>query len=249
MTQASPAHDALHNELLAALPRVEFESIIHALERVELEVGDVLWESEDERQHIYFPTTALICLLYETEDGMSVEAGIIGRQGLVGVCIYMGDPHMADRAVVFRAGVAYRMKAREVTDEFSDCGDFQDMMMCYTQTVVAQISQSSLCNRLHNVEQQLCRLLLIAHDHQLGDEVGQDTILMTHEQMSCILGVRRESVSLAAAALKDKGIIEYARGHITLLDRNLLEDGACECYGVENEHYKRILGQYIRHHK
>lgn len=242
-------HEALQNVLLAALPSSEFEKIASSLERVEHKVGDVLWESEEKNTHVYFPTTSLICLLYESEDGVSIEVGIVGRSGLVGISTVMIDPRMSHRAVAYRAGTSYRMKAGIAQSEFADCGDFQDMTMCYTQTLIAQVSQSAICNRLHSVEQQLCRFLLIAHDHQDSEVIPDtDTILMTHDQMSTLLGVRRESVSLAAATLKEKGVIDYVRGEIQLIDRETLEKEACECYGVETEQFNRILAKYVRQH-
>ena len=242
-------HAALQNVLLAALPSGEFEKIAPFLDEVTHDVGDILWESEEKNTHVYFPVTSLICLLYESEEGVSIEVGIIGRSGLVGISTVMIDPRMSHRAVAYRAGISYRMKASEAQSEFSDCGDFQDMTMCYTQTLIAQVSQSAICNRLHSVEQQLCRFLLIAHDHQNSDLIPDtDKILMTHDQMSTLLGVRRESVSLAAAGLKEKGVIDYVRGEIQLKDRELLENAACECYGVETEQFNRILAKYVRQH-
>lgn len=249
MSESAIQNEALVNNLLSALPSGELEKIEPLLASVELAVGDVLWESEEKRKYIYFPTTALICLLYENEDGVSVEVGIVGNSGLIGVGTYLGDPRMVDRAVVFRGGNAIRMNASHVKEEFEQCGDFQDMMMAYTQALIAQVSQTAICNRLHNIEQKLCRLLLIAHDHQKSDAIDEtNTILMTHDQMSSILGVRRESVSIAAASLKDKGVIEYARGEIKLLSRKKLEAEACECYSVETEQYDKILEKYLRKH-
>ena len=229
--------------MLSALPEAEFDSIYPALELVDLEVGDILWESEEVREHVYFPTTALICLLYESDEGVSVEVGIAGRQGLLGVATFMGEARMAKRAVVQSAGQAYRMRAKDVKEEFSECGDFQDICMAYTQTLIAQISQTAICNQLHSVEQRFCRYLLINHDH-----LQSNTVLMTHDQISNVLGVRRESVSMAAAAIRDGGLIEYSRGKITLIDRKGLEKTVCECYGVVKEQYERILTKYIKNH-
>lgn len=243
MPATKTVDDALENQILAALPKSEFEKIRPSLELVNLELNEVLWEMEEKRKYIYFPTTAMICLLYETEEGVSVEVGITGRQGLVGIATFMGDARMAKRAVVQREGIAYRMKAKDATNEFSECGDFQDICMAYTQTFIAQISQSAICNRLHTVEQQLCRYLLINHDHQQSK-----TFLMTHDQISNVLGVRRESVSLAAAQLQNNGLIEYSRGKIEMLDRKGLEATVCECYGVVKEQYDRILKKYISKH-
>lgn len=236
--------DALRNQLLAALPDSEREKILPALEYVDLENGEVLWEAEEKQDHIYFPTTALICLLYDSEAGVSVEVGITGRQGLVGVSTFMTEAAMATRAVTYREGGAYRMKASAVKSEFAECGDFQDICMCFTQTLIAQISQTAICNRLHSVEQKLCRFLLYVHDHH------QSNVLhLTHEQIAQALGVRRETVSVAAASLQSNKVIKYARGRIRVPDRKKLEDFACECYGVETAHYKQVLGKYMAKHK
>ncbi len=243
-TLTKTQHDAQQNLLLSALPESEFQTILPALELVDLEVGDVLWESEETRHYIYFPTTALVCLLYESDEGISVEVGIAGRQGLLGVATFMSEARMPKRAVVQVAGQAYRMKADAVQAEFSHCGDFQDVCMAYTQMLIAQISQSAICNQLHSVEQRFCRYLLINHDHHQSEK-----FLMTHDQISNVLGVRRESVTLAAAALRDQGLIEYSRGKITLLDRKSMERAVCECYGVVKEQYDRILEKYLTTHE
>lgn len=236
--------DALRNQLLAALPDDEFEKIRPSLELVELETGQVLWEAETKRKHIYFPTTAIICLLYDSETGVSIEVGITGRQGLVGVSTFMSEASMATRAVTYREGQAYRMSASAVKSEFGECGDFQDICMYFTQTHIVQVSQTAICNRLHSVDQQLCRFLLYVHDHQQND-----VVYLTHEQISQALGVRRETVSLAASTLQENKLISYSRGRIKVLDRKGLESFACECYRVETDHYRRVLSKYIAKHK
>lgn len=244
MPETKSQDDALQNRLLAALPEGEFRKIRPALELVTLETGEILWEAEEKRRHVYFPTTALICLLYDSSEGISIQVGMTGRQGLVGVSTFMSEASMATRAIAYRQGQAYRMKASDVRDEFGECGDFQDICMYFTQTLIAQISQTAICNRIHSVEQQLCRFLLHIHDHQ-----GSELFLMTHEQVAQALGVRRESVSLAAAQLQQTGLICYSRGKIELLNRKHMESTACECYHVETEHYDRILGKYVLKHR
>jgi CRP-like cAMP-binding protein len=235
--------EALLNQLLAALPESEYLKIRPALERVELERGQVLWEAEELNQHIYFPATAMICMLYETESGQSIEVGMIGRQGLVGIATFMGDADLLHRVVVERAGSAYRMKGVDAMEEFSESGDFQDMLMCYTQSLITQISQTAVCNQLHSVDQQLCRWLLMNHDHQ-----QTKTFLMTHDQIGNLLGVRRESVSLAASNLQDRGLIKCTRGKILLIDRAGLEASSSECYGIVKKQYDRMLSKYIKIH-
>lgn len=243
MAKKQKEDEALKNKLLAALPEVEFKKIRPLLEEVDLELDEVLWEMDEKRRFVYFPTTAMICLLYDADEGVSIEVGMTGRQGMVGVVTFIGDARMAKRAVVQREGKAFRMKADDVEEEFASCPDFQDICMSYTQTLIAQISQNAICNRLHTVEQQLCRYLLVNYDN-----LQTKTFSMTHEQISNVFGVRRESVSLAAAGLKDLGLIEYSRGTLTILDRPGLLKAACECYEVVREQYDRILSKYIKIH-
>lgn len=231
--------DPLQNLLLAAMPPAELAKIRPILELVNLKHDDVLWEADEKRKYVYFPTTAIICLLYESDEGDSIEVGMTGRKGMVGVVTFMGDSRMAKRAIVHHAGKAYRMRAKDVEDQFDLCSYFHDICLCYTQTLLAQLSQNAICNRLHSVEQQVCRYLLNNHD-----DLQTDTFLMTHEQISNVLGVRRESVSVATASLRDGGWIKAQRGKITLLDRKRLEARACECFGVVQEQYDRILGDY-----
>ncbi len=224
----------------------EFKKILPALEHVELETGQVLWEAEDLRTHVYFPTTAMIALLYDSHDGVSVQIAITGRLGLVGVSTFMSGISAASRAVVYREGEAYRMNAVAVREEFGECGDFQDICMYFTQTLINQIAQTAICNRLHSVEQQLCRFMLYMHD--ISKYHQSDIVLLTHEQIAQALGVRRETISLAARTLQDRGLIEYSRGRITVLDRQALSNFACECYHVDTEHYQCVLGKYIAKH-
>ena len=243
MPATKKSEETIQNQLLAALPESEFKKIQPLLKLVDLEMNEVLWEMEEKRKYVYFPTTAMICLLYETEEGQSIQVGMTGRQGMVGVVTFIGDSRMAKRAVVQREGQAYRMNAKDVEETLSECGDFQDICMCYTQTLIAQISQTAICYRLHSVEQQLCRYLLINYDN-----LQTMTFSMTHEQISSVLGVRRESVSLAASELRYKGLIKYSRGIITMLDRKGLLAAACECYEVVKDQYDRILSKYITKH-
>ncbi|CAE6505931.1 Transcriptional regulator, Crp/Fnr family [Nitrosomonas nitrosa] len=243
MPTVEKASSKIQNLLLAALPENVFDKLEPSLKLVDLKLDEVLWEMDEKRKHIYFPTTAMICLIYETDDGESIEVGMAGRQGMVGVVTFIGDARMAKRAVVMIPGQAYVMKAKDVEKYFEEIPDFQEICMLYTQTLLAQISQNVICNRLHSIEQQLCRLLLI-----INYNLQTTTIHLTHDRISNVLGVRRESVSAAAAKLQDLGLIEYARGKIKLLDRKGLLAAACECYEVVKDQYERILGKYISHH-
>lgn len=232
--------DALMNHLLAALPADEFSRLKPSLEPVSLALGDVIYESGEQLQHIYFPTTAIISLLYIMENGSTAEIGMSGNDGLVGIALYMGGSTTPSRAVVQSAGNAFRLASRALTHEFSQGGIFQKILLRYTQSLMTQISQTAVCNRLHSVEQQLCRWLLINHDL-----LQSNKLIMTHDLIANMLGVRREGVSIAAGHLQEKALIRYVRGTITMLDRDALERAACECYRVVKDEYDRLLGKYV----
>lgn len=233
-------HSALMNHLLAALPANEFARLKSDLESVSLPLGKVLYESGDKMTHIYFPTTAIISLLYIMENGATAEIGIAGNNGLIGIALFMGGETTSNRAVVQSGGDAVRMKAKDLKTAFALGGVFQNILLRYTQSLMTQISQTAVCNRLHSVEQQLCRWLLINHD-----QLQTDKLVMTHDLIANMLGVRREGVSIAAGNLQKLGLIKYVRGTITILDRTGLETVVCECYQVVKDEYDRLLGEYI----
>jgi len=230
----------LQNHLLAALPPDEYNRIKPHLETISMPLGKVLYESGDRMTHVYFPTTAIISLLYIMENGGTAEIGIAGNNGLVGIALFMGGETTTNRAIVQSGGRSVRMRAEAVRTEFAMGGMFQKLLLLYAQALMTQISQTAVCNRLHNIEQQLCRWLLINHDQLQTNE-----LVMTHDLVANMLGVRRESVSLAAAELQNKDVIRYVRGTITILDRAKLENVACECYQVVMDEYDRLLGKYI----
>lgn len=232
--------DALMNHLLAALPADELARITPDLEPISLPLGKVLYESGDKMTHIYFPTTAIISLLYIMENGATAEIGIAGNNGLIGVALFMGGETTSSRAIVQSGGDAVRMKAADLKTAFALGGVFQNVLLRYTQSLMTQISQTAVCNRLHSVEQQLCRWLLINHD-----QLQTDKLVMTHDLIANMLGVRREGVSIAAGNLQKQGLIKYVRGTITVLDRTGLETTVCECYKVVKDEYDRLLGEYI----
>jgi CRP-like cAMP-binding protein len=241
---ASASETPRNNHLLAALPEKDYERIAEQLEFVSLSLGQVLYESGDRLTHIYFPTTAIISLLYIMQNGNTAEIGIAGNNGLVGVALFMGGDTTANRAVVQSAGKAVRMRSEDLRAEFKRGGVFQDLLLRYTQSLMTQISQTAVCNRLHTVEQQLCRWLLINHD-----QLPADKLVMTHDLVANMLGVRREGVTIAAGHLQNKGLITYARGTVHIADRKGLENACCECYQVVSDEYDRLLGQYIRKNK
>lgn len=240
MTVTGNTDEGLRNHLLAALPREEFARIEPDLETVAFALGDVLYESGDKLTHVYFPTTAIISLLYIMQSGATAEIGIAGNNGLVGIAIFMGGETTSNRAIVQSAGDAVRMNGGAVKTAFALGGVFQNVLLRYTQSLMTQISQTAVCNRLHSVEQQLCRWLLINHD-----QLQTDKLVMTHDLIANMLGVRREGVSIAAGHLQDRGLIKYVRGTITMLDRAGLEAAVCECYQVVVDEYDRLLGEYV----
>jgi CRP-like cAMP-binding protein len=228
--------DPVKNRLLAALPQEEYERLRPSLEPVSFELGEVIYESGERLDYVYFPTTAIISLLYLMEDGSSAEMGLAGNEGVVGIALFMGGGTMPNRAVVQSAGGAVRLKAKVLQSEFALGSKFQHLLLRYTQALITQISQTAVCNRLHSVEQQLSRWLLLSHDRVEADE-----LVMTQELIADMLGVRREGVTVAAGRLQDDGAISYVRGRIQILDRQKLEAIACECYKVVKDEFDRLL--------
>ena len=225
------------NRLLARLPRDEYERILPHLERVSFSLGEVVYESGGQMAHVYFPTSSIVSLLYVMENGSSAEMGVTGNDGLVGIALFMGGDSMPNRAVVQSAGGAVRMRAKVLQDEFKRGGAFQRLLLRYTQALITQMSQTAVCNRLHAIEQQLCRWLLLSRDRLDSDE-----LVMTQELIANMLGVRREGVTAAAGRLQEQGLISYVRGRIRILDRPGLEAVVCECYRVVRDEYERLLG-------
>ena len=222
---------------MARLPQDEYERLRPHLEPVSFALGEVIYESGGQQSHIYFPTTAIISLLYLMENGSSAEIGVAGHEGLVGVALFMGGDSVPNRAVVQSAGTAFRMRTKVLQEEFARAGVFQSLLLRYTQALMTQMSQTAVCNRLHTIEQQLCRWLLLSHDR-----LDTDELIMTQELIANMLGVRREGVTHAAGRLQEKGLISYVRGRITVLDRAGLEASVCECYKVVKDEYDRLLG-------
>jgi CRP-like cAMP-binding protein len=224
------------NLLLAALPEPEWKRWQPLLERVEMPLGQVLYESGATLAHIYFPTTAIVSLLYVMENGGSAEIAVVGNEGLVGVSLFMGGESTSSRAVVQSAGQGVRLQAKLMIDEFNRAGPVLHLLLRYTQALITQMSQTAVCNRHHSLDQQLCRWLLLSLDRLRTNE-----LIMTQELIANMLGVRREGVTEAALKLQEAGLISYARGHIKVLDRPGLEKRTCECYAVVKREYDRLL--------
>jgi CRP-like cAMP-binding protein len=232
------SYDLERNRLLAVLPKLECDRWLPLLEPVELGLGQVLHESGVALNHVYFPTTAIVSLLYVMANGAAAEIAVVGDDGIVGVSLFMGAESTPSRAVVQSAGRAFRLKAQQLMDEFNRNGPVLHLLLRYTQALITQMAQTAVCNRHHSLDQQLCRWLLLSLDRLEGCE-----LVMTQELIANMLGVRREGVTEAATKLQLAGLIRYARGHITVLDRAGLEQRTCECYAVVRREYERLLPQ------
>jgi CRP-like cAMP-binding protein len=229
------AGDAKKNQLLAALPEAEWERWLPKLEPVAMPLGQVLYESGATLSHVYFPTTAIVSLLNVMENGASAEIAVVGRDGVVGISLFMGGDSTPSRAVVQSAGMGYRLASEILKEEFNKAPVLH-LLLRYTQALITQMAQTAVCNRHHSLDQQLCRWLLLSLDRLESPE-----LVMTQELIANMLGVRREGVTESALKLQGAGLIRYARGHITVLDRPALESRACECYAVVKKEYDRLL--------
>jgi CRP-like cAMP-binding protein len=229
-------HSPKQNRILAALPADEYARLLPFLEFVSLPLGQTIYEPRSAVTHLYFPTTSIVAPIYAVENGASVRLAIIGNEGVTGTSFLLGGGGTPSGIVVQSDGCGYRMKANTAKKEFESGGHLQHAVLRYTQALLTQTAQNAVCNRHHKIEQQLCRFLLMTLDRLPTEEMR-----MTHEQIAVMLGVRRESVTQAALKLQMIGAIRYSRGHITVLDREELENAVCECYEVVNEEYERLL--------
>ena len=224
------------NQLLEALPDDEWARWLPDLERIDMPLGMVLYESGAKLSHVYFPTTSVVALLYMMENGATSQIAMVGHEGLVGISLFMGGITTPSRAVVQSAGQGYRLQAHLMLQEFNRAGPVMHLLLRYTQALITQMTQTAVCNRHHALDQQLCRWLLLTLDRLRTNE-----LVMTQELIAHMLGVRREGVTEAAGHLQEAGLISYRRGHITVLDRDGLEQRTCECYAVIKKEYDRLL--------
>jgi CRP-like cAMP-binding protein len=229
-------HNPRQNHLLDALPATEYERLFPHLVLVPMPLGKVLYESGDKLRYAYFPTTCIVSKLYVMENGASAEIAVIGNEGMIGVALFMDGGSMNNRAIVLSAGYAYRLRSHLLMQEFNRYGALHHLLLRYTQALLTQMAQTAVCNRHHSVEQQLCRWLLLSLDRLTGNE-----LIMTQELIANMLGVRREGITEAAGKLQRAGLIDYCRGHITVLDRPGLEARVCECYQVVKSESDRLL--------
>ena len=232
--------DPKNNHLLARLPQAEWLRWLPHLEPADMPLGQVMYESGKTLSHVYFPTSAIVSLLYVLEDGASAEIAVVGNEGMVGISLFMGGESTPSRAVVQSAGQGVRLNAQLMKDEFNRAGPVMHLLLRYTQALITQMAQTAVCNRHHSLDQQLCRWLLLSLDRLQVDE-----LLMTQELIANMLGVRREGVTAGALKLQEAGLIRYARGHITVLNRTALEKRSCECYAVVKKEYDRLLPETV----
>jgi len=239
-TDSASSQSPKDNRLLAALPEDLYDALLPLLEPLPMPLGLSVYESGGPQGYVYFPTTAIISLLYVLEDGDSAEIAVTGNEGLVGIALFMGGETTPSRAVVQSAGHGYRLKAAVMKKHFEAGGALQHLLLRFTQALITQMTQTAVCNRHHSVDQQLCRWLLLSLDRLSANE-----LVMTQELIANMLGVRREGVTEAAGKLQAEGLIEYSRGKIAVLDRLRLETRVCECYAVVKKEYDRLLPEVL----
>ena len=230
------APSPLQNHILEALPQAERERLFPHLKLVALPLGTVLYESGVPLRYIYFPVDCVISLLYVLENGSSAEISVVGKEGLVGVSLFIGSETTSSRAIVQSGGSAYRLTGRRLMQESERHGELLHILLRYTQSLLTQMAQTAVCNRHHSVDQQLCRWLLLSLDRLTSNKLA-----VTQELIASLLGVRREGVTAAAGKLQKLGVIAYTRGHITVLNRARLEQLSCECYAVVKKETDRVL--------
>jgi CRP-like cAMP-binding protein len=232
----TPTRPHLNNHLLAALLVEVQDRLFPHVELVKLELGQVIYEAGITLDYVYFPTDSIVSLLYVMESGASAEISVVGNEGLIGIALFMGGDSTSSRAVVQSAGHAYRLKSAVLIEEFNRHGHLLVLLLRYTQSLITLMAQTAVCNRHHSIDQQLCRLLLLSLDR-----LPDNHVVMTQELIANMLGVRREGVTAAAGKLQKLEIIDYHRGHITVLDRPKLERLSCECYAVVRRETDRLL--------
>jgi CRP-like cAMP-binding protein len=228
------------NQLLAALPEPELQRWLPHLEYVDMRLGEVLYEAGSILSHVYFPTTAIVSLLYVMQNGESAEIAVVGNDGVVGISLFMGGDSTSSRALIQSAGGAYRLSAQLMKEEFDRGGPVLHLLLRYTQALITQMVQTAACNRHHSLDQQLCRWLLLSLDRLQGTDM-----MMTQDLIANMLGVPRDGATEGALKLQTAGLINYTQGRIRVLDRGGLEKRTCECYGVVKKEYDRLLPRQL----
>jgi CRP-like cAMP-binding protein len=229
-------HEPGKNRLLELLPKPEQTRLVSAMQRIDARHGDPVFQRRKPIPFVDFPLSGMISLVAVMRDGAVAEVGMIGNEGVAGLPLVLGVTEDPNDAFYQMPGEALRMPAGMFRNELARRGPFEAIVRRYAQAFFAQVAQSTACNRLHAVDQRLCRWILMSHDR-----AGQSTIALTQEFLGQMLGVRRASVSVVAGALQKRGLIRYSRGVIEVLDRAALEEAACECYGVVRDEMERLL--------
>ena len=237
MTKRRKIHIVGENRLLAALPKAEYDRLRPHLQKVSLPLKDILYEANSSIPHVFFPLKGVVSLVIVMDGGFSLEVGVIGNEGMVGTPVFLGSHSSPTRAISQVPGEALRLETKVFQEEMKRGGVLYGLVQRYTQTMINQISQSTVCNHRHSVEKRMCRWLLMSHDR-----VGTNEFPLTHEFLAQMLGVRRPTVTAAAGILQKAGLISYHRGRVTVLDRNGLEAASCECYEVVAKELDRLLG-------
>lgn len=230
--------DPKKNQILAALPKADYQRLLPHLTSVPLPVGWTMSESGDHVRYVHFPTDGIVSLVYRLEDGTSSEVALVGNEGIVGISIFMGGESMPTFTTVQNAGHAFRLDRATMKREFELGGELQKLSLLYTQALISQTAQTAVCNQHHSIEQQLSRWLLMSTDYLQNND-----LTVTQELIASMLGTRRESVSAAAGTLQRAGLLTVRRGHITVLDRKKMEQHSCECYETVKDEYARLLPQ------
>lgn len=243
--EVSPSHSTTHthtfpatsNRILNALSRSEFEHLSPHLERVRLSGGEILYRPEEPITHIYFPDRGTVSLVSAFEGGGMVEVGMVGNEGMFGVCVFLGSMTTPLLAQVQLPGEGFRMRADVLKREFARGGTLQDLLLRYTQAFITQVTQVAACNRAHTLEERLAKWLLMCQDR-----AHSQNLELTHEFISEMLGIRRAGVTEAAYRFREAGLIHYRRGRVTILDRAGLEAASCECYPILRREFARLVG-------
>ncbi len=233
------SNDLEENLILSALPVEEQNRLLPNLERVDLKLGDNIYSPNIQMQHVYFPTTSIVSLLNVMENGSSAEIAVVGKEGIVGISLFMGGNTSSNWAVVQSAGQAFRLSGERLKNEFFRAGPMQQLLLRYTQALLTQMAQTAVCNRHHSIDQQLCRWILLSLDR-----LPTNVLSMTQELIANMLGVRREGVTEAAGRLQKAGLITYTRGKIIINDRAALEERVCECYQVVRTETDRLASSH-----
>jgi CRP-like cAMP-binding protein len=236
MTNAN-SHDPIENRILAALPRKQYERLLPHLKKIDLTQGEILHQSGDRIEQVYFPNSGMVSLVTVMSDGACVEVGVVGREGMVGIPLVLGDDISQSQAIVQVADGAMKLRANILREEIERGGELQNLLQRFVIAHLKQISQTAACNRNHHIGERLAYWLLTCQD-----SVGNSRLRLTQDFISQMLGVRRAGVSEAAMTLQGLGLIQYSRGDITILDRAGLEEFSCECFKVVREEFKRLLG-------